>query len=151
IGTQSTGQGHSTAYAQLVAEKLNLPVDRVVMRQGDTDDLDDGEGTGGSRASPLGGVSAVRAGEALAEKIRRMAADELEASAHDIELHEGTARIVGTDRVIGYADIAKAAASPDDLRASGEFVQDEATYPNGTHICEVEIDPETGQTEIVGY
>ncbi|MBX3581324.1 MAG: xanthine dehydrogenase family protein molybdopterin-binding subunit [Rhizobiaceae bacterium] len=151
IGTQSTGQGHSTAYAQLVAEKLNLPIDRVVMRQGDTDDLDDGEGTGGSRSIPLGGVSAVRASEALAEKIRRIAADELEASAHDIELHEGTARIVGTDRVISYADIARAAAAPDDVRASGEFVQDEATYPNGTHICEVEIDPETGQTEILGY
>jgi carbon-monoxide dehydrogenase large subunit len=151
IGTQSTGQGHATAYAQLVAEKLNMPIEKVVMRQGDTDDLDEGEGTGGSRSIPLGGVSASRAGEALAEKIRRIAADELEASAVDIELHEGSARIVGTDRSMSYADIARAAKQPGDLQAMGEFVQDEATYPNGTHICEVEIDPETGETKIVGY
>lgn len=151
IGTQTTGQGHATAYAQIVAEKLDMPVDKIVMRQGDTDDLDDGEGTGGSRSIPLGGVSASRAGEALAEKIRHIAADELEASPHDIELHEGSARIVGTDRSMSYAEIAKAAKKPEDLQGMGEFVQDEATYPNGTHICEVEVDPQTGETEIVGY
>jgi carbon-monoxide dehydrogenase large subunit len=151
IGTQTTGQGHATAYAQIVAERLDMPVEKIIMRQGDTDDLDDGEGTGGSRSIPLGGVSASRAGEALAEKIRRIAADELEASPHDIELHEGTARIVGTDRSMSYAEIAKAAKKPEDLQGMGEFVQDECTYPNGTHICEVEIDPETGATEIVGY
>ncbi len=151
IGTQTTGQGHATAYAQIVAEKLDIPVDRIVTRQGDTDDLDEGEGTGGSRSIPLGGVSASRAGDALAEKIRRIAADELETSSLDIELHEGAARIVGTDRSMSYADIAKAAKKPEDLQGMGEFVQDEATYPNGTHICEVEIDPETGETEVVGY
>ncbi len=100
IGTQTTGQGHATAYAQIVAERLNMPIDNIVTRQGDTDDLDDGGGTGGSRSIPLGGVSASRAGEALAEKIRRIAADELEASPLDIELYEGSARIVGTDRSI---------------------------------------------------
>jgi len=151
IGTQSTGQGHATAYAQIVAEKLDMAIDKIVMRQGDTDDLDDGEGTGGSRSIPLGGVSAARAGEALADKIRRIASDELEASMHDIELHEGTARIVGTDRSMTYAELAKAATRPGDLQGRGEFVQDECTYPNGTHICEVEIDPETGETEVVGY
>jgi carbon-monoxide dehydrogenase large subunit len=151
IGTQTTGQGHATAYAQMVAEKLNMPIDKIVMRQGDTDELDDGEGTGGSRSIPLGGVSASRAGEALAEKIRRIAADELEASPLDVELHEGTARIVGTDRSMTYAELAKAAKKPEDLQGMGVFVQDECTYPNGTHICEVEIDPETGETSIVGY
>jgi carbon-monoxide dehydrogenase large subunit len=135
----------------MVAEKLNMPIEKIVMRQGDTDDLDDGEGTGGSRSIPLGGVSASRAGEALAEKIRRIAADELEASPHDVELHEGTARIVGTDRSMTYAELAKAAKKPEDLQGMGEFVQDECTYPNGTHICEVEIDPETGETSIAGY
>ena len=151
IGTQSTGQGHATAYAQMVAEKLYIPIERVVTRQGDTDELSDGEGTGGSRSIPLGGVSASRAGEALAGKIRQLAADELEASPLDIELHEGAARIVGTDRSMSYAELAKAAKKPEDLQGMGEFVQDEATYPNGTHICEVEIDPETGETKIVGY
>lgn len=151
IGTQTNGQGHATAYAQLIAEKLNIGIDRITMLQGDTDDLPSGGGTGGSRSIPLGGVSASRAGEALAEKIRRIAADELEASPADIELEDGLARIVGTDRSMTFSAVAKAAKQPDDLKGFGEFVQEEATYPNGTHICEVEIDPETGMTSIVGY
>jgi carbon-monoxide dehydrogenase large subunit len=151
IGTQTNGQGHATAYAQFVAEKLNIDISKVKMHQGDTDRLATGGGTGGSRSIPLGGVSAARAGEDLAEKIRRIAADELEASAADIELVDGSARIVGTDSAISFADVAKVAKQPEDLTGFGEFVQDEATYPNGTHICEVEIDPDTGQTEIVGY
>ncbi|TIW38704.1 MAG: xanthine dehydrogenase family protein molybdopterin-binding subunit, partial [Mesorhizobium sp.] len=104
-----------------------------------------------SRSIPLGGVSASRAGEDLANKIKRIAADELEASAGDIELFNGVARIVGTDRMIDFSAIAKAAKNPDDLKGFGEFAQDECTYPNGTHICEVEIDPDTGMTEIVRY
>ncbi len=151
IGTQTNGQGHGTAYAQLISDKLNIGIDRIRMLQGDTDDLASGGGTGGSRSIPLGGVSASRAGEALAEKIRKIAAEELEASAADIELDNGSARIVGTDRSMTFSAIAKAAKKPDDLKGFGEFVQEEATYPNGTHICEVEIDPETGATKIVGY
>ena len=151
IGTQSNGQGHKTAYAQFVAEKLNMDVNHITVRQGDTDRLSKGGGTGGSRSIPLGGVSASRAGEDLAGKIRRIAADELEASSADIELVDGYAQIVGTDRRISFADLAKAAKKPDDLKGAGEFVQEEATYPNGTHICEVEIDPETGKVDVVAY
>ena len=151
IGTQTNGQGHATAYSQFVAEKLNLPIEKIHVRQGDTDELDKGGGTGGSRSIPLGGVSAAYAGENLAEKIRKIAADELEAGAADIELVDGTARIVGTDRALDFAAIAKAAKNPDDLKGFGEFVQDEATYPNGTHICEVEIDPATGETDLLAY
>ncbi len=151
IGTQSNGQGHATAYAQFVSEKLDLPIEKITVRQGDTDELAKGGGTGGSRSIPLGGVSASRAGEDLAEKIRKIAADELEAAAADIELIDGTARIVGTDRSVDFATIAKAAKNPEDLKGFGEFVQDEATYPNGTHVCEVEIDPDTGQIEILDY
>jgi carbon-monoxide dehydrogenase large subunit len=151
IGTQTNGQGHATAYAQFISEKLDLAIDKIHVRQGDTDDLPAGGGTGGSRSIPLGGVSASRAGEDLAEKIKRIAADELEASAGDIELVGGVARIVGTDRVIDFSAIAKAAKTPEDLKGFGEFVQDECTYPNGTHICEVEIDPDTGMTEVVRY
>ncbi len=151
IGTQTNGQGHATAYAQFVSEKLDLPIDRIHVRQGDTDEMKSGGGTGGSRSVPLGGVSAARAGEDLAAKIRRIAADELEASAGDIELADGTARIVGTDRVMDFAAIARAARKPEDLQGFGEFVQDECTYPNGTHICEVEIDPDTGATQVVAY
>lgn len=151
IGTQSNGQGHATAYAQFVAEKLNIGVDKVIMQQGDTDSLKKGGGTGGSRSIPLGGVSASRASADLAEKIRKIAADELEASVADVELDDGVARIVGTDRSLCFSAIARAAKDPEDLKGFGEFVQDEATYPNGTHICEVEIDPATGATEIVKY
>ena len=151
IGTQSNGQGHVTAYAQLVAEKLNIDVSNVKVHQGDTDVLDSGGGTGGSRSVPLGGVSSALAGEDLAQKIKAIAADELEASPADIELEDGVARIVGTDRAIDFAAIAKAAKSPEDVKGFGEFTQPEPTYPNGTHICEVEIDPETGTTEVVNY
>jgi len=151
IGTQSNGQGHATAYAQIAAERLGLPVEKVLVRQGDTDELDSGGGTGGSRSIPLGGVSTARAGDDLAQKLRKLAADELEASASDIELVDGEARIVGTDHAISFPALAKAAKTPDDLKGMGEFVQDEATYPNGTHIAEVEIDPETGDTRVINY
>lgn len=151
IGTQSNGQGHATAYAQLVAEKLDIDVARITVRQGDTDDLAEGGGTGGSRSVPLGGVSSARAGEDLAKKIRKIAADELEASPADIELVNGVARIVGTDRALDFAAIAKAASNPEDLKGFGDFMQPEPTYPNGTHICEVEIDPDTGGVEVVAY
>lgn len=151
IGTQSNGQGHATAYAQIAAEKLGLDYSQVIVRQGDTDELAKGGGTGGSRSVPLGGVSSARAGESLAEKIRELAADQLEASSGDIELVNGEARIVGTDRSISFAEIAASTDDVEKLKAEGIFKQDEATYPNGTHICEVEIDPETGTTEVLGY
>ncbi|WP_309084080.1 xanthine dehydrogenase family protein molybdopterin-binding subunit [Chelativorans sp.] len=151
IGTQSNGQGHATAYAQFVAEKLNLDVAKIHVHQGDTDVLASGGGTGGSRSIPIGAVSAARAGEDLAEKIKKIAADEMEASPADIELAEGVARIVGTDRAMDFATIAKAAQNPADLKGFGDFEQPEPTFPNGTHICEVEIDPATGKTDIVAY
>ncbi|MEO0327066.1 MAG: xanthine dehydrogenase family protein molybdopterin-binding subunit [Pseudomonadota bacterium] len=151
IATQSNGQGHATAYTQLAAEKLGLDIAQVNLRQGDSDQQADGGHTGGSRSLPLGGVSVVRASEELAEKIKHIAADELEASSADIELSEGEARIIGTDRVISFADIATAAPEPAAIRADALFKQEEATYPNGTHICEVEIDPDTGKTEIIRY
>ncbi|KAB0679926.1 xanthine dehydrogenase family protein molybdopterin-binding subunit [Aureimonas leprariae] len=151
IGTQTNGQGHATAYAQFVAEALKLDYDLIDVRQGDTDDTPTGGGTGGSRSIPLGAVSVRRASETLAEKLKKIAADELEAAAADIELGDGAARIVGTDRAIDFAAIAAAAKSADDIKAVGEFKQTEATYPNGTHVCEVEIDPETGRTEIQRY
>lgn len=149
IGTQSNGQGHKTAYAQFAAEALNLDIDSVDVRQGDTDELENGGGTGGSRSVPLGGVSVKLGSEELAEMIKQVAADELEAAAGDLELVNGQVRIVGTDRAITFADVA--AATSDPLKTVGEFIQDEATYPNGTHICEVEVDPDTGITEVVSY
>ena len=149
IGTQSNGQGHKTAYAQFAAEVLDLDMASITVRHGDTDELATGGGTGGSRSIPLGGVSVKRGSEALAEKIKRIAADTLEASTGDLELHEGKVRVVGTDRSVSLMEIAS--SSDETLNATGEFVQEEATYPNGTHVCEVEIDPTTGITEVVAY
>jgi aerobic carbon-monoxide dehydrogenase large subunit len=151
IGTQSNGQGHVTAYAQFVSDHLNLDLSQIEVRQGDTDELSEGGGTGGSRSIPLGGVSTAKASEILKAKIRKIASDELEAGVEDIEVENGFARIVGTDRQISFADIAKAAKDPEDLIAIGDVKQPEGTYPNGTHVCEVEIDPETGETKIVNY
>lgn len=151
IGTQTNGQGHATAYSQFVAEKLGIGFDQIIVRQGDTKELAKGGGTGGSRSIPLGGVSVIAASEDLADKIKTTAADELEAAAADIELVDGVARVAGTDREISFADVAKAAPSPEAVLAIADVKQEQATYPNGTHVVEVEIDPETGTLEIVNY
>lgn len=151
IGTQTNGQGHATAYSQFIAEKIGIDFDRIIVRQGDTAELARGGGTGGSRSIPLGGVSVNRAGEELAEKIKRIASDELESAVEDIELVDGTARIAGTDRMLSFAEVARAAKDPADLMAVADVNQREATFPNGTHVVEVEIDPETGIVEIVNY
>ena len=152
IGTQSNGQGHATAYAQIVAQHLDIDPANVRMIQGDTDIVKTGAGTGGSRSIPVGAVMVTRASEHLAEQLRKLAGEALEVASGDIEFSDGAARVIGTDRSISFADIAKLPqAKPDMLTGGGEFVPPDATYPNGTHVCEVEIDPDTGETQIVRY
>ena len=152
IGSQSTGQGHATSYAQLVAERLDLPPERVRVVQGDTDAIATGAGTGGSSSIPVGGVSVDRASKTLAEQLKQLAADALEAAPTDMEIADGAVRVAGTDRVISFADLAaRPEAKPEQLRASSEFGVEQPTFPNGTHIAEVEIDPDTGATAIVSY
>jgi carbon-monoxide dehydrogenase large subunit len=151
IGTQSSGQGHQTAYAQLIAEQLGLAPERVHVLQGDTDRIATGLGTGGSASIPSGGVSVERAARALGDNLKEIAADALETSAADLEISEGTIRIAGTDRAISFADIAKRAGDPSKLNASATFSSADGTYPNGTHLVEVEIDPATGKIQIVNY
>ena len=152
IGSQSTGQGHATSYSQLIAEHLDLPPERVRVIQGDTDRIKTGAGTGGSSSIPVGGVSVDRATKKLAKQIKEIAADALEASASDLEIADGTVRIAGTDRLISLADVAThPRASADKLRAAEEFSVEPPTYPNGTHIAEVEVDPDTGATSIMRY
>lgn len=150
IGTQSTGQGHQTAYAQFVGGHLGVDYDRIRVVQGDTATQETGGGTGGSRSIPLGAPSVDRASKTLASQVKELASEALEASPGDIELVEGTARIVGTDRSITLADVAKG-FDKEKLTAKDEYKTDEATYPNGTHVCELEIDPSTGTTEILRY
>jgi carbon-monoxide dehydrogenase large subunit len=150
IGSQSSGQGHATAYAQLVAEQLGLAPERIHMIQGDTDKVATGGGTGGSSSIPCGGASLEGATKKLAEQIRKLAADALEASAGDLEIDAGTVRVAGTDRVVSFADLASR-ASADQLTAADVWTPEQPTYPNGTHIAEVEIDEATGRVEIVNY
>ncbi|MGC1563987.1 MAG: molybdopterin cofactor-binding domain-containing protein, partial [Bradyrhizobium sp.] len=152
IGTQSSGQGHQTAYAQIVAEQFGLPSERVHVLQGDTDKIATGLGTGGSSSIPTGGVSVERAIRELGNKLREIAAEVLETSADDLEISEGTIRVAGTDRSIGFADLAKRPGlDPAKLKGSATFTAADGTYPNGTHLAEVEIDPATGMIRIINY
>jgi carbon-monoxide dehydrogenase large subunit len=152
IGTQSTGQGHQTAYAQLVAEQFGIAPERVHIHQGDTDQIATGVGTGGSSSIPSGGVSVERATRKLGTNLKEIAADALETSADDLEINDGSIRIAGTDRAISFADLAKrAGADPSKLSASAKFTSADGTYPNGTHLAEVEIDPATGVIHVVNY
>jgi carbon-monoxide dehydrogenase large subunit len=123
---------------------------RVV--QGDTDLIKTGMGTGGSSSIPCGGASVAGASKKLADQIKDIAADALEAARSDLEFDDGAVRVVGTDRMITFAGVAgRAQARRRALSAEDAFTPEAATYPNGTHLAEVEIDPETGATRILGY
>ncbi len=148
IGTQSSGQGHATSYAQLVAERLDLPPERVRVVQGDTDRIATGAGTGGSSSIPVGGVSVDNASKTLADQLKQLAADALEAAAGDMEIADGAVRVAGTDRAISFADLAAhPQATPEKLHASSEFSVEPPTFPNGSHVAEVEVDPLTGAVD----
>lgn len=152
IGTQSSGQGHETAYAQLVGHELDLPPERIRVVQGDTSAIRTGGGTGGSRSIPVGGASVTGASKKLAEQLKQLASDALEAGITDLEFVEGAVRVVGTDRSASFADLAASAGSaPEKLEADDTWTPPEATYPNGTHICEVEFDPDLGEVEVKSY
>jgi carbon-monoxide dehydrogenase large subunit len=152
IGTQTNGQGHQTAYAQFIAGHLGLDYDKINLVQGDTDRVSEGDGTGGSRSIPLGAVSVDRAARKLATRIREIASASLEASVDDMELADGVVSVRGTNRGVTLAELARSVEDKSRLSVvDGSFEQPEPTYPNGSHIAEVEIDPETGVTEIVAY
>ena len=150
IGTQSSGQGHQTAYAQIVAEQFGLAPERVHIHQGDTAEIATGLGTGGSSSIPTGGVCVERATRELGKQLKNLAAEALETSAGDLEIDNGVVRIAGTDRSVSFADLAKRGDSSK-LNGSATFTSADGTYPNGTHIAEVEIDPATGIIKIVNY
>ena len=152
IGSQTTGQGHDTSYAQLIAEQLGLPPDRVRMVQGDTDRIKTGAGTGGSSSIPAGGASVAGATKKLADNLKELAADALEASPRDLEIADGAVRVAGTDRMISFPDLAQRPGATDDkLTTSDAFAPPAPTFPNGSHVVEVEIDEATGEVAIVNY
>lgn len=152
IGTQSNGQGHETAYAQLVSQELDLPLEKIRVLQGDTDQIEHGSGTGGSRSIPVGGSALAHASRTVADNLKRLAADKLEAAVADLEITGGAVLVAGTDKALSFAEIAKLpGATPEMLTVKDTWKPPEATYPNGTHAVEIEIDADTGATSIVNY
>ena len=148
-GTQAMGQGLQTSYSQMVSAALGIAIDRIDVVQGDTD-LATGFGSVGSRSLFVGGTAVAVSASDLIAKAREKASHLLEASAGDIEYRDGWLTVVGTDKRIGLFEIAR---KEDDGRLSvnSEGEVDGPSWPNGTHICEVEIDPETGVSRVVRY
>jgi len=159
MGTQSSGQGHQTAYAQLAAERLGLSFDKIRVLQGDTAMIGFGRGTGGSRSLPVGGAALMHAADKLIDKGKKIAAHMLEAAEADISFEDGVFAIAGTDRSVDIDAVARAAFNPAQLppglepgfAESGHFTPSQPTFPNGCHVCEVEIDPDTGHIDILRY
>lgn len=152
IGTQSTGQGHKSAYAHLASTQLGVAPDQIRVLQGDTDETASGAGTGGSRSIPVGGAAVSGAARILADQLRHLGADVLETDVADLELRQGGVEVAGTDRRLSFKDLAgHPEARPERLAAQDAFAPPEATYPNGTHVCEVDIDPLTGKVDVLSY
>ncbi|MGD1877529.1 MAG: xanthine dehydrogenase family protein molybdopterin-binding subunit [Kiloniellaceae bacterium] len=159
IGTQSNGQGHFTAYTQLLADKLGVEPDQVTIHQGDSWDLPQGGGTGGSRSLLMGGQALDGAADKVIERARKLAGHLLEAAEADIEFVEGVFTVVGTDKRVTLGQAAKAASEgtnlPDDMKGPLEdqhhLVAGAQTYPNGCHLCELEVDPDTGTVTLLRY
>ena len=160
VGTFSHGQGHETAYAQVLHEKLGIPFDSVRFEQGDSAFVEQGNGTGGSRSSQMGGVAIARASELVVAKGKRLAAHLLEAGVGDVEFADGAFRVVGTDLRADWSRVVEIAHDPARL-PEGETPgldeqllytrNTECNFPNGCHVAEVEVDGDTGHVEIVRY
>jgi carbon-monoxide dehydrogenase large subunit len=159
MGSKNQGQGHETTFKQVLHEKLGLDPSVVQYIDGDTDRVAFGIGTNGSRSTVIGGSALWMAADKVIAKGKRIAAHLLEAADADIEFTDGNFAVAGTDRRISITDVARAsfqaAKLPRELEGglyeTGTFSPDDNTYPNGCHICEVEIDPDTGALEIMRY
>ena len=158
-GTHSHGQGHETAFAQLVSEWLGVPFEAIQYIQGDTAQVAFGRGTFAARSSMVGGVALRGAADAIIERAKGMAGALMEAAINDIEFRDGKFTVVGTDKAIAMTDVAKAFYAPAGpvlrfglgLEASGSYTGAPGgppNYPNGCQVCEVEVDPETGAVTI---
>lgn len=156
IGSMANGQGHETAFTQVVHQVLGLPPEDIDIVQGDTDRIATGTGTGGSWSIPMGSGAIALAGERLIEAARSDAADRLEVAGVDLEFEAGAFRVAGTDIAVGLQELARAArpqATEPSAVYLGEdrFVPENYTFPYGCHVAEVEVDPETGTVELVAY
>ncbi len=159
-GSHSHGQGHETTFAQLVVEALGVDFDNVDIVHGDTAKVPFGMGTYGSRSAAVGGVALMNALEKIRTKAKKIAAHLLEASEGDIEFKDGQLSVAGTDRSVAFADVAMAAYVPHNypletlepgLEETAFYDPKNFTFPAGCHICEVEVDPDTGFVEVVKF
>ena len=158
-GSVSHGQGHATIQTQILVDRLGVDPERVKFIQGDTDAVAFGMGTGGSRSTTMSGGAITVVSEKIVAKGRKLAAHIMEAAEGDVEFKDGTFTIAGTDRSMKIHDVAKAAfelnklppGMEPGLYETGTYRAFSGNFPNGCHVCEVEIDPETGATAIVGY
>ena len=147
-GTTDHGQGHKTMYAQIVSDRLGVDFDRIEVREGDTANLEEGRGTGGSRVSAMGSGAILTAAGQVIERGRTIAADLLETSVADIEFADGAFAVAGTDRKVTLDEVVATAAG---LTEHGTYEGKAANFPNGCHACEVEIDRATGRVALVRY
>jgi carbon-monoxide dehydrogenase large subunit len=144
LGTQSQGQGHETVFGQILGAALGVPVERIDIRQGDTQSIPHGGGTGGSSSTIISGTTLARAADVVIQRGRDLAAERLEAAPADIAYRDGSFEVVGTDRRIGLFELA--AWKPFD--GDAVFADRMEAFPTGVMVCEVEVDPETGTTRI---
>ena len=158
-GSHSHGQGHETTFAQLVHDRLGVGVDNVSIVHGDTDKVQMGMGTYGSRSGAVGMSAIVKALEKVEVKVRKIAAHQLEAAESDIVIENGEVKVAGTDKKLAFANVALGAYTGHNLPAGMEPGLKESafydptnfTFPAGAYVCEVEVDPDTGQVEIVQF
>jgi len=159
-GTLDYGQGHAAPFAQVLSEKLGIPFERIRLIQGDSDELLAGGGTGGSKSIMHSGTAIVEAAGKVIEQGKQLASHVLEAAVSDIEFAQGRFVIAGTDRSVGIMELAEKLRSGINLPEGTPSTLDVrhvsegpggATFPNGCHICEVELDPDTGIIEVVKY
>ncbi|MDA9639628.1 molybdopterin-dependent oxidoreductase, partial [SAR116 cluster bacterium] len=157
-GSQSHGQGHETTFAQLVVETLGIDIDQIEISHGDTGKIPFGMGTYGSRSLAVGGEAIIRAMDKVVAKATKIAAHIMEASEADIVFENGSFTVAGTDKTMAFGEIALAAYVPhnfphDELESGLDekafYDPTNFTYPGGAHICEVEIDPETGVVDVI--
>jgi aerobic carbon-monoxide dehydrogenase large subunit len=160
LGTHNHGQGHATTFAQILSSRLGVPVDRIAIIEGDTDAVPHGTGTFGSRSIAVGGSALDRAADKIVAKGKLIAAHILEAAPTDVEFDDGAFVVAGTDRRVTLSDVARAAYVAHDLprevaepglEESAFYDPSSFAFSNGAHVCEIEIDPETGAVAVIGF
>jgi carbon-monoxide dehydrogenase large subunit len=148
-GTLDYGQGHAAPFAQVLTSRLGIPFEKIRLLQGDSDEIVFGAGTGGSRSAMMGGGAIAEASRVVIEKGKPLAAEALEAAAADLEFSDGKYVVAGTDRAIGIMELARRHPGKLNVKHVTEVIP--SAFPNGCHVAEVEIDPETGKVEVVRY